>query len=110
MKCFFESLRQRNADELLVVAGENALLSECWMAPGNAAAEGSAGRLQHVPTAHFVVACRAKLGDNQVARFRDEEKAVLVLDDVGGAAPRIFADNGLVGFPDAIARLDVHAA
>src|SRR5436189_6399936 len=48
-------LRQGGADDLLVVAREDALVGECRVAPNHLAAERGAGRLQHLPAADLGV-------------------------------------------------------
>src|SRR5947208_3250187 len=58
-------LRQRHADQFLIVAGEHALLGEGGMAPYDVALECLAGRLVHVPAADLVVTLGAELGDDE---------------------------------------------
>src|SRR5438445_11910179 len=64
------------------------------MAPDHVAAEGSAGRLQHFPTAYLLVALRRQLGDDQLALLVEQEEAVAVLDDEVGAG----VDGARLGF------------
>src|SRR2546423_1399579 len=53
---------QRHADQLLVIAGEHALVGKCRVRPDDAAAEGGAGRLEQVRAAGLLVTLGTELG------------------------------------------------
>src|SRR5439155_7016919 len=101
---------QRHANNLLVVAHEDAAVGEGGVRPDDRPAEGVVGRVDQVSAADLVIALGTQAGDDQVAVVVEEEKAVAVLDDEHVTAIGLLAVVGLVGRPDALARVHFHAA
>src|SRR5439155_6588556 len=71
-------LRQRRADDFLVIPGKDAFVRESGMAPDDQSPETVAGRLQQMGAADFFVGFRAEAGDDQVTGFAEDEVALTV--------------------------------
>src|SRR5262249_3378541 len=84
---------QRDADDLLVVAGEQAAVRECRMRPEDGATETAearpAGRLEQMSPVNFLVSLGRHSRDDQVALFVEQEIAIALRDDEG-VLPAIF--------------------
>ena len=59
--------RQRNANQLLVIPSEHALLGEGRMAPDDIPTHGLVGRFEDVDAVQFLITLGRKLGQDQVA-------------------------------------------
>ncbi len=66
-------LCQRDACQLLVVAGEDATIGEGGVAPDDVPIECEAGRFQQLCATEFFVPVRGEVGDDQITRFAREE-------------------------------------
>src|SRR5262249_4481052 len=74
------SLRQRVADDLLVVPGEHALVRERRMGPDDLPPERLVSRLEELRPVDLLVPLGRQLRDHQVAGLAEDEVAVPVLN------------------------------
>src|SRR5947207_580321 len=84
------SFRQRNANQLPIVAGKHALLRKRRMAPQHHAVECLRGRFEHLPAADFLSPLGTEFGNEQVPRF--EKRRVV---DAINAAVAVTLPDGL---------------
>src|SRR5262245_45340217 len=73
------SLRQGHANQFLVGAGVDTAVGAGGVTPDHVPAGRRAGPLEHLPAAHFFVALRRQLGDDQLPQVVEQEEAVAVL-------------------------------
>src|SRR5437899_2680130 len=92
-------LGQGDADELLVVAGEDAALGEGGMGPDHVPAARRLYRVEDMGAIDLLVAVRRQFGEDQVSLVVEQDVAVVLLDDEGGAAVGLLAAGGGVGLP-----------
>src|SRR5205823_104997 len=108
---------QRDADNLLVVAGEQAAVREGRMRPEDGATEAAearpAGRLEQVGPVDLLVSLRRHPRDDQVALLVEEEIAIVLRDDervLPAVLVLLAAVRRAQVLPDALAGLRFEAA
>src|SRR5690349_24648635 len=102
--------RQRDADDLLVVAGVDGFVREGGMRPDDGPAGIAVDRIDQVRAAEFLVFLGRELRDDEVALLAEDEAAVAVFDHEGVAPALGLAAGRHEGFPEALARLQLQAA
>src|SRR5262245_22076363 len=74
------SLGQREADDLLVVSGEHALVRVGRVAPDHVPAKTLIGRVEQLRPVDLLVSLRTQPGDHQVSGLAENEVPVAILD------------------------------
>src|SRR5262249_15871130 len=104
------SCGQRDANDLLLVARENAALRERRMRPDDIATARRLGRLQDMGTVDLLVALRRKFRQDQVALVVEDHETVALWHEEGGAAVGLLAAGGRIGLPKLLTRVGLEAA